>query len=77
MASVSPAVVVPTAMALNARGLGVKNQIGILVGNAGGLDTAFTEGMFGIINAAIFYPANMTYRIVKVRFFYASMYVLM
>ncbi|KOB75449.1 hypothetical protein OBRU01_07499, partial [Operophtera brumata] len=57
--------VLPTAMALSARGLGVKKQISLLVGNAGGLDTAFTEGMFGVINSAIFYPASFTYRIVK------------
>ncbi|XP_049888044.1 sodium/hydrogen exchanger 9B2-like isoform X2 [Pectinophora gossypiella] len=65
LASVSPAVVVPTAMALSARGLGAKNQIAQLVANAGGLDTAFTEGMFGVINAAIFYPSPPVYRIVK------------
>ncbi|XP_052747244.1 sodium/hydrogen exchanger 9B2-like isoform X2 [Bicyclus anynana] len=65
LASVSPAVVVPTANALNAKGLGSKNQIALLVGNAGGLDTAFTEGMFGVINSAIFYPSAPIYRIVK------------
>lgn len=70
LASVSPAIVVPTAMALSARGLGVKKQIALLVGNAGGLDTAFTEGMFGVINTAIFYPASFTYRIIKVFFLY-------
>ncbi|XP_072936431.1 sodium/hydrogen exchanger 9B2-like isoform X2 [Epargyreus clarus] len=65
LASVSPAIVVPTCMAFSARGLGVKNQIALLVGNAGGLDTAFTEGMFGVINSAIFYQSPPTYRIVK------------
>lgn len=66
LASVSPAVVVPTVMNHNARGFGAKSQIALLVGNAGGLDTAFTEGMFGIINSAIFYQSSMTYRIIKV-----------
>ncbi|KAI5641555.1 sodium/hydrogen exchanger family domain-containing protein [Phthorimaea operculella] len=65
LASVSPAVVVPTVNALKERGLGTKNQIALLVANAGGLDTAFTEGMFGVINSAIFYLATPTYRIVK------------
>ncbi|KAL0894688.1 hypothetical protein ABMA27_013233 [Loxostege sticticalis] len=65
LASVSPAVVVPTVMNHNARGFGAKSQIALLVGNAGGLDTAFTEGMFGIINSAIFYQSSMTYRIIK------------
>ncbi|XP_013200419.2 sodium/hydrogen exchanger 9B1 [Amyelois transitella] len=65
LASVSPAVVVPTVNALSARGLGTKQQIAQLVGNAGGLDTAFTEGMFGVINSAIFFPALLPYKIVK------------
>ncbi|XP_053605523.1 sodium/hydrogen exchanger 9B2-like [Plodia interpunctella] len=65
LSSVSPAVVVPTVNALSARGLGTKRQIAQLVGNAGGLDTAFTEGTFGIINSAIFYPAMLPYRIIK------------
>ncbi|GBP41250.1 hypothetical protein EVAR_30688_1 [Eumeta japonica] len=65
LASVSPAVVVPTASALAARGLGTERKIAQLVGNAGGLDTAFTEGLFGIISAAVFYPTDITYRIVK------------
>ncbi|RVE42720.1 hypothetical protein evm_012632 [Chilo suppressalis] len=65
LASVSPAVVVPTAMTQYAHGFGTKNQIALLVGNAGGLDTAFTEGMFGVINSAIFYPSTFTYRIIK------------
>lgn len=53
-------------MAFNAKGLGTKNKIALLVANAGGLDTAFTEGMFGVINSAIFYPSPPAYRIVKV-----------
>lgn len=65
LASVSPAVVVPTVVVLRTRGLGVKNNIALLVGNAGGLDTAFTEGVCGVINSAIFYPASFVYRIVK------------
>ncbi|KAJ2953554.1 hypothetical protein O0L34_g1156 [Tuta absoluta] len=65
LASVSPAVVVPTVNALKERGLGTKNQIALLVANAGGLDTAFTEGMFGVINSAIFYSSSPTYRIIK------------
>ncbi|CAG9784498.1 unnamed protein product [Diatraea saccharalis] len=65
LASVSPAVVVPTVVTQDAHGFGAKNQIALLVGNAGGLDTAFTEGMFGVINSAIFYPSSLTYRIVK------------
>ncbi|CAH2243116.1 jg14412 [Pararge aegeria aegeria] len=65
LASVSPAVVVPTTNALSARGLGLKNQIALLVANAGGLDTAFTEGMFGVINSAVFYQSAPVYRIVK------------
>ncbi|KAI8427732.1 hypothetical protein MSG28_002164 [Choristoneura fumiferana] len=51
LSSVSPAVVVPTAMALSSRGLGTKNKVALLVANAGGLDTAFTEGMFGALLA--------------------------
>lgn len=66
LASVSPAVVVPIVSSLHARGLGTKNQIALLVANAGGLDTAFTEGVCGVINSAIFYPAPLVYRIVKV-----------
>lgn len=66
LASVSPAVVVPTVNALSARGLGLERQIALLVANAGGLDTAFTEGMFGVINSAIFYQSAPVYRIVKV-----------
>lgn len=69
LSSVSPAVVVPTAMALSARGLGTKNKVALLVANAGGLDTAFTEGMFGVINSAIFFPSSLTYKIVKVNFY--------
>ncbi|XP_052756898.1 sodium/hydrogen exchanger 9B2-like isoform X2 [Galleria mellonella] len=65
LASVSPAVVVPTVNALSKRGLGAKNQIAQLVGNAGGLDTAVTEGVFGIINSAIFYESPLSYRITK------------
>ncbi|XP_013181071.1 PREDICTED: sodium/hydrogen exchanger 9B1-like [Papilio xuthus] len=65
LSSVSPAVVVPTVMAFSAKGLGTKNKIALLVANAGGLDTAFTEGMFGVINSAIFYPSPPAYRIVK------------
>ncbi|KAJ0181766.1 hypothetical protein K1T71_002488 [Dendrolimus kikuchii] len=65
LSSVSPAIVVPTVVALSKRGLGTKNSIAQLVGNAGGLDTTFTEGMFGIINSAIFYEASLVYRIVK------------
>lgn len=70
LASVSPAVVVPTVSALGARGLGVKHQIPQLVANAGGLDTAFSEGMFGVINSAIFFPSPPYYRIVKVFVYY-------
>lgn len=66
LASVSPAVVVPIVNNLHARGLGTKNQIALLVANAGGLDTAFTEGLCGVINSAIFYPAPLAYKIVKV-----------
>ncbi|CAK1603269.1 unnamed protein product [Parnassius mnemosyne] len=65
LSSVSPAVVVPTVMAFSAKGFGNKNKIALLVANAGGLDTAFTEGMFGVINSAIFYPSPPTYRIIK------------
>ncbi|XP_021189295.3 sodium/hydrogen exchanger 9B2 isoform X1 [Helicoverpa armigera] len=65
LASVSPAIVVPTVNGFSARGLGTKNQIALLVANAGGLDTAFTEGVCGVINSAIFYPAPLVYRIVK------------
>ncbi|KAG7311612.1 hypothetical protein JYU34_002660 [Plutella xylostella] len=65
LSSVSPAVVVPVCQALTARGLGTRNKIGLLVGNAGGLDTAFTEGMFGVINTAIFVDAPLYYRIIK------------
>ncbi|XP_028176823.1 sodium/hydrogen exchanger 9B2-like [Ostrinia furnacalis] len=65
LSSVSPAVVVPTVMSHSARGFGTKSQIALLVGNAGGLDTAFTEGMFGIINSAIFYQSSLIYRIIK------------
>ncbi|VVC93610.1 unnamed protein product [Leptidea sinapis] len=65
LSSVSPAVVVPTLVELDARGFGTKNKIAHLVGNAGGLDTAFTEGMFGVINSAIFYQSAPEYRIVK------------
>ncbi|XP_026738116.1 sodium/hydrogen exchanger 9B1-like [Trichoplusia ni] len=65
LASVSPAVVVPTVTGFDARGLGTKNQIALLVANSGGLDTAFTEGMCGVINSAIFYPATLVYRIIK------------
>ncbi|KAJ8726271.1 hypothetical protein PYW07_000969 [Mythimna separata] len=65
LASVSPAVVVPIVNNLHAKGLGTKNQIALLVANAGGLDTAFTEGVCGVINSAIFYPAPLTYKIVK------------
>lgn len=66
LSSVSPAVVVPTAMAFNSKGFGTKKKIALLVANAGGLDTAFTEGMFGVINSAIFYPSPPAYRIIKV-----------
>ncbi|XP_047544758.1 sodium/hydrogen exchanger 9B2-like isoform X3 [Vanessa atalanta] len=65
LSSVSPAVVVPTTIALGSKGFGVKNQISLLVANAGGLDTAFTEGMFGVINSAIFSQSPPIYRIVK------------
>ncbi|XP_045765238.1 uncharacterized protein LOC123867292 [Maniola jurtina] len=65
LASVSPAIVVPTANRFSARGLGLKNQVALLVANAGGLDTTFTEGMFGVINSAIFYQSAPVYRIVK------------
>lgn len=68
LASVSPAVVVPTVTGFDARGLGTKNQIALLVANSGGLDTAFTEGMCGVINSAIFYPATLVYRIIKVKY---------
>lgn len=67
-ASVSPAVVVPTTVGFSAKGLGIKNQIALLVANAGGLDTAFTEGMFGVINSAMFYQSTIIYRIIKVIF---------
>lgn len=66
LASVSPAVVVPIVNNFHARGLGTKHQIALLVANAGGLDTAFTEGVCGVINSAIFFPAPLVYRIVKV-----------
>ncbi|XP_045458954.1 sodium/hydrogen exchanger 9B2-like [Melitaea cinxia] len=65
LASVSPAVVVPTTLELNTKGFGLKNQIALLVANAGGLDTAFTEGMFGVINSAVFSQSAPIYRIVK------------
>ncbi|CAH0726631.1 unnamed protein product, partial [Brenthis ino] len=65
LASVSPAIVVPTTIAFSEKGLGLKNQIALLVANAGGLDTAFTEGMFGVINSAIFYQSPPIYRIAK------------
>ncbi|CAH2066541.1 unnamed protein product, partial [Iphiclides podalirius] len=65
LSSVSPAVVVPTVMALNSKGFGRRNKIALLVANAGGLDTTFTEGMFGVINSAIFYPAPPAYRVIK------------
>ncbi|XP_041970129.1 sodium/hydrogen exchanger 9B2-like isoform X2 [Aricia agestis] len=65
LASVSPALVVPITMAHRSRGLGVKKRIADLVNNAGGLDTAFTEGMFGVINSAIFFPSPPAYRILK------------
>lgn len=68
LASVSPAVVVPTTLELNTKGFGLKNQIALLVANAGGLDTAFTEGMFGVINSAVFSQSAPIYRIVKVIF---------
>ena len=64
--SVSPAIIVPTTVGFSAKGLGLKNQIALLVANAGGLDTAFTEGMFGVINSAMFYQSTPIYRIVKV-----------
>lgn len=57
-------------LSLQAKGLGTKNQIAMLVGNAGGLDTAFTEGLCGVINSAIFYPALPVYRSVKVNSVY-------
>ncbi|XP_028041978.1 sodium/hydrogen exchanger 9B2-like isoform X2 [Bombyx mandarina] len=65
LSSVSPAVIVPTVVALKERGLGTKHEIALLVGNAGGLDTAFTEGIFGVTNSAIFYEASLTYKIIK------------
>ncbi|XP_050360787.1 sodium/hydrogen exchanger 9B2-like isoform X1 [Nymphalis io] len=65
LSSVSPAVIVPTTIQLSSKGFGVKNQIALLVANAGGLDTAFTEGMFGVINSAIFSQSPPIYRIVK------------
>ncbi|XP_045487643.1 sodium/hydrogen exchanger 9B2 isoform X2 [Pieris rapae] len=65
LSSVSPAIVVPIVIALNTKGLGTKSKLALLVGNAGGLDTAFTEGMFGVINGAIFYEATPVYRIIK------------
>ncbi|XP_063617754.1 sodium/hydrogen exchanger 9B2-like isoform X1 [Cydia splendana] len=65
LSSVSPAVIVPTAMAFHGRGLGAKNQVASLVANAGGLDTAVTEGLFGVINSAIFVTSPLAYRIVK------------
>lgn len=66
--SVSPAIIVPTTVGFSAKGLGLKNQIALLVANAGGLDTAFTEGMFGVINSAMFYQSTPIYRIVKAVF---------
>lgn len=65
LASVSPAIVVPTVNKFSKRGLGIKSNIALLVGNAGGLDTAFTEGVFGVINSAIFYQASLAYKITK------------
>nr|XP_037866608.1 sodium/hydrogen exchanger 9B2 isoform X4 [Bombyx mori] len=65
LSSVSPALIVPTVVALKERGLGTKHEIALLVGNAGGLDTAFTEGIFGVTNSAIFYEASLTYKIIK------------
>ncbi|XP_063359084.1 sodium/hydrogen exchanger 9B2-like isoform X2 [Cydia amplana] len=65
LSSVSPAVIVPTAMAFHGRGLGTKNQVASLVANAGGLDTAVTEGVFGVINSAIFVASPLAYRVVK------------
>ncbi|KAF9812091.1 hypothetical protein SFRURICE_021448 [Spodoptera frugiperda] len=65
LASVSPAIVAPPVNKFDERGIGTKNQIAPLVLNAGGIDTAFTEGVCGVINSAIFYPAPLVYRIVK------------
>ncbi|CAH4003573.1 sodium/hydrogen exchanger 9B2-like isoform X2 [Pieris brassicae] len=65
LSSVSPAIVVPIVIALNTKGLGTKSKLALLVGNAGGLDTAFSEGMFGVINSAIFYESTPVYRIIK------------
>ncbi|XP_063529991.1 sodium/hydrogen exchanger 9B2-like [Cydia strobilella] len=65
LSSVSPAVIVPTAMAFHGRGLGNKNQVASLVANAGGLDTAVTEGLFGVINSAIFVASPLAYKVVK------------
>ncbi|XP_047515983.1 sodium/hydrogen exchanger 9B1-like isoform X1 [Pieris napi] len=65
LSSVSPAIVVPIVIALNTKGLGTKSKLALLVGNAGGLDTAFTEGMFGVINSAIFYESTPALRIIK------------
>ncbi|KAL4704066.1 hypothetical protein ACJJTC_001988 [Scirpophaga incertulas] len=65
LASVSPAIVVPTVNRHGARGYGTKNQIALLVGNAGGLDTAFTEGIFGVLNCILFVKSTFTYKIVK------------
>ncbi|XP_068621414.1 sodium/hydrogen exchanger 9B2-like isoform X2 [Battus philenor] len=65
LSSVSPAVVVPTVIAFKTKGLGTQNKIALLVANAGGLDTTFTEGMCGVINSAIFFPSPPTYRIIK------------
>ncbi|XP_047987570.1 sodium/hydrogen exchanger 9B2-like isoform X2 [Leguminivora glycinivorella] len=65
LSSVSPAIIVPTAMGFHGRGLGTKKQVAVLVANAGGLDTAVTEGLFGVINSAIFVTSPLPYRIVK------------
>ncbi|CAK1549819.1 unnamed protein product [Leptosia nina] len=65
LSSVSPAIVVPILISLSAKGLGTKSKLALLVGNAGGLDTAFTEGMFGVINSAVFYESTPVYRIIK------------
>ncbi|CAH0700698.1 unnamed protein product [Spodoptera exigua] len=65
LASVSPAIVAPPLYKFDERGIGTKSQIAPVVLNAGGIDTAFTEGVCGVINSAIFYPAPLVYRIVK------------
>lgn len=74
LASVSPAIVAPPVNKFDERGIGTKNQIAPLVLNAGGIDTAFTEGVCGVINSAIFYPAPLVYRIVKVNPSYKYFY---